>query len=168
MENFVGNSVPAVKMFLKGGVVTEPVTMETLRKFHMLPGEDVILKDAEKIVLPDSVKEFFNRLDKRKERMEDNKNETGSKYLRRIVLKGPATNDVMEGRYTYTGLVDVYAVIEAFSVTCPARAHAIKKLLCPGDRGGKDTLQDIVEAKDSIIEAHHMEVGRMVVRTKHD
>lgn len=60
-------------------------------------------------------------------RMNSNENESGSKYLKRIVLAGPPV--ITEDLY-YDGLVDVYAVIDAFNVTCPARAHAIKKLLC--------------------------------------
>jgi hypothetical protein len=46
--------------------------------------------------------------------------------------------------------VDVYDVLVAFGVTCPATAHAIKKLLMPGTRGHKDKLQDLNEAKQSI------------------
>ena len=43
-------------------------------------------------------------------------------------------------------IVDVYEVLAAFGVTCPALAHAIKKLLCAGERGVKDTDQDLREA----------------------
>jgi len=39
--------------------------------------------------------------------------------------------------------VDVYAVLVAFGVTCPARAHAIKKLLCCGNRGKGSELDDL-------------------------
>lgn len=46
--------------------------------------------------------------------------------------------------------VDVYDVLKAFNVTCPATAHAIKKLLCPGQRGIKDKEQDLSEAMASI------------------
>jgi hypothetical protein len=46
--------------------------------------------------------------------------------------------------------VDVYDVLKAFEVTCPATQHAIKKLLMPGDRGHKDILTDLNEAKQSI------------------
>ncbi len=45
------------------------------------------------------------------------------------------------------GIVDVYAVLEAFEVTSAPRAHAIKKLLAAGQRnGGKSERQDIEEA----------------------
>lgn len=43
-------------------------------------------------------------------------------------------------------LVDVYDVLVAYNVTCPAIAHAIKKCLMPGQRGDKDTVQDLKEA----------------------
>ena len=46
--------------------------------------------------------------------------------------------------------VDVYDVLKAWNVTCPATTHAIKKLLMPGQRGSKDKLQDLKEAEQSI------------------
>jgi hypothetical protein len=46
--------------------------------------------------------------------------------------------------------VDVYDVLHAFKVTCPARQHAIKKLLAAGQRGGKTEKQDLEEAIVSI------------------
>lgn len=58
----------------------------------------------------------------------------GKKYLRVIQA---ADSDA-------TINVDVYCVIIAFGVTCPARAHAIKKLLCAGDRGKGDTIADLI------------------------
>lgn len=53
-------------------------------------------------------------------------------------------------------VVDVYRVLDAFGVTCPATAHAIKKLLCAGIRGHKDMEQDLNEAAQSIEEARAM------------
>lgn len=46
--------------------------------------------------------------------------------------------------------VDVYSVLVAFGVTCPARQHAIKKLLCAGLRGKASEMQDICEAMAAI------------------
>jgi len=46
--------------------------------------------------------------------------------------------------------VDVYDVLKAFNVTCPAMQHAIKKCLAPGKRGVKDSIQDKEEAIQSI------------------
>lgn len=64
-------------------------------------------------------------------------NPSGSKYLRNIKL-------------TEDKKTDVYAVLLAFEVTCPARQHAIKKLLCAGLRGKNDVTNDLKEARDAI------------------
>ena len=47
-------------------------------------------------------------------------------------------------------VIDVYDVLDAFDVTNPATAHAIKKLLCTGGRGFKDWETDNQEAIDSL------------------
>ena len=73
----------------------------------------------------------------------------GSKYHRTI-------HGVSEG----TAIVDVYNVLEAFSVTCPACQHAIKKLLCAGLRGKGNRLQDLTEAAASITRAIELEKQR--------
>lgn len=49
--------------------------------------------------------------------------------------------------------VDVYDVLQAFNVTCPATQHAIKKLLCTGVRGHKDGDTDLLEAREAITRA---------------
>lgn len=67
-------------------------------------------------------------------------NESGSKYLRKI-------------QGAIKGSIDVYAVLKTFDVTCPARQHAVKKLLCSGLRGKGDLLQDLKEARDAISRA---------------
>lgn len=46
--------------------------------------------------------------------------------------------------------IDIYDVLVAWKVECPATQHAIKKLLMPGQRGSKDKLQDLKEAEQSI------------------
>lgn len=46
--------------------------------------------------------------------------------------------------------IDVYAVLKLFGVTDPCLQHAIKKLLCAGQRGVKDQAKDINEAKDTL------------------
>jgi len=53
--------------------------------------------------------------------------------------------------------IDVYDVLMAWNVTNPAVQHAIKKLLQPGNRGHKDKLTDLSEARDSIIRAIELE-----------
>jgi len=52
--------------------------------------------------------------------------------------------------------IDVYDVLKAWGVTCPATQHAIKKLLQPGGRGHKDKLTDLREAMASILRAIEM------------
>lgn len=47
--------------------------------------------------------------------------------------------------------IDVYAVLKAFDVRCPAIQHAVKKLLCVGIRGHAET--DLREAAASIARA---------------
>ena len=74
-------------------------------------------------------------------------NPSGSKYLRTM-------------RCLVDGKADVYAVLDAFSVTCPARQHAIKKLLCSGIRGKGDVVQDLGEAMDAVARAIQMEKAR--------
>lgn len=46
--------------------------------------------------------------------------------------------------------VDVYRVLELFNVTDPCLQHAIKKLLCAGNRGAKDEERDVEEAIDTL------------------
>lgn len=45
--------------------------------------------------------------------------------------------------------VDVYCVLNAFEVTDPALQHLIKKALCAGLRGHKNTEQDLQDIVDS-------------------
>ena len=65
--------------------------------------------------------------------------DTGDKYLKRITCVGQSAVQV-----------DVYDVLNAFNVTCPATQHAIKKLLNAGKRGHKDAVTDLSEAMVSI------------------
>ena len=53
--------------------------------------------------------------------------------------------------------IDIYDVLKAYQVTCPATQHAIKKLLQPGERGHKDKLTDLREALASVERAIQME-----------
>lgn len=71
-------------------------------------------------------------------------NQSGSKYLRPI-------------QCSIDGKLDVYAVLVTFNVVCPARQHAIKKLLCSGIRDKGTVLQDLREARDAIERAVQME-----------
>lgn len=67
---------------------------------------------------------------------------TGSKYLRTI-----------RGQQDASAVVDVYDVLVAFNVTCPATQHAIKKLLCAGLRGKNSAVNDLIEARDAVSRA---------------
>ena len=65
-----------------------------------------------------------------------------NKYMRLICPSmSDENNDVF---------VDVYDVLVAFGVTCPARAHAIKKLLCAGLRDKGPELQDLQESVSAV------------------
>ncbi len=67
----------------------------------------------------------------------------GSKYHRTITQTLPGDT------HGLSVTVDVYDVLRAFGVACPAAQHAIKKLLCAGLRGNKSAEQDISEAANS-------------------
>lgn len=67
------------------------------------------------------------------------KQHEGSKYLKRI--HSPVETDE-NGRPAVIH-VDVYAVLVAFDVDCPAIAHCLKKLLMPGQRGKGDIQADL-------------------------
>ncbi len=71
----------------------------------------------------------------------------------------PATVAPQPNRYARTingATVDVYDILRAFNVTCPATQHAVKKLLMPGQRGGKSVTQDLREAMASVRRAIDM------------
>ena len=68
----------------------------------------------------------------------------GSKYHRTI------TQTLLGDTHGCSVTVDVYDVLRAWDVTCPAIQHAIKKLLQPGQRGSKSAAQDLREAIGSI------------------
>lgn len=53
-------------------------------------------------------------------------------------------------KVTHLDAIDVYRVLELYEVTHPCLQHAIKKLLCAGNRGAKDIEQDIQEAIDTL------------------
>lgn len=46
--------------------------------------------------------------------------------------------------------IDVYRVLALFKVSDPCIQHAIKKLLCAGQRGSKCMTEDIQEAIDAL------------------
>jgi hypothetical protein len=46
--------------------------------------------------------------------------------------------------------IDVYNVLYLFNVNDPCLSHAVKKLLCAGQRGVKDKNKDVQEAIDTL------------------
>jgi hypothetical protein len=73
-------------------------------------------------------------------------------------------NRLISGTISATGAkgcltVDIYDVLSAFDVSCPAIQHAVKKLLCAGQRGHKDVVQDLEEAKHAIERAIELATG---------
>ena len=87
------------------------------------------------------------------------RHDESNKYLRPIY-------DASCGGECRTIMVDVYSVLDAFAVTNPAVQHAIKKLLCPGQRGTKTLLDDLMEAKASIVRAIQMEIVKEDAKKK--
>jgi hypothetical protein len=74
---------------------------------------------------------------------------SGKKYLRKIYPADGVGAPI---------LVDVYEVSEAFAVTGGPLNHALKKILCPGQRGKGGRAQDIKEAIDALSRAYEMEL----------
>ena len=48
------------------------------------------------------------------------------------------------------GKIDVYRVCDLFEVNDAAISHAVKKLLCTGNRGHKDFRKDIEDVIDTL------------------
>ena len=83
----------------------------------------------------------------------------GKKYLHTIWPAGElVTCDPKLGKMGVQ--VDVYAVLEAFGVTCPARAHAVKKLLCCGNRGKGSAMQDLLGVEAAVARAIQLQEVR--------
>lgn len=82
----------------------------------------------------------------------------GSKYLRTIYAATPDSREIQ---------VDIYAVIEAYNVTCPARQHALKKLLCAGLREKGDQLADLIGAQECVTRAIEMQRQREGTAVEH-
>lgn len=76
----------------------------------------------------------------------------GAKYLRRIRPAVPGSGEPIK--------VDVYCVIDAFGITCPALQHALKKLLCTGNRGKGSKADDIKGVMDAMWRALELEEDR--------
>lgn len=83
--------------------------------------------------------------------MSDNiNNHEGKKYLRKIT-------STVDGKAIQA---DIYAVLEAWGVTCQATGHAIKKLLMPGQRGKGTKIDDLRGALAAVSRAIELEMNR--------
>ena len=80
----------------------------------------------------------------------------GSKYLRLIQSAQDAT----------TIRIDIYAVLEAFGVTCPGRQQAIKKLLCAGLRDKGSELDDLIGAEAALSRAIELQKAREIKKSE--
>jgi len=58
---------------------------------------------------------------------------------------------------THLKTIDVYRVLDLFGVSNPCVQHAVKKLLCSGQRGVKDERKDIEEAVSSLVRCLEMQ-----------
>ena len=66
------------------------------------------------------------------------------------------------------GTSDIYDVAAAYGVDCPARFHALKKLLLPGQRGAKGVVQDLEEAGTAIRRAIELAQPRLTPEQARD
>ena len=64
--------------------------------------------------------------------------------------------------------VDVYDVLKAFDVTCPALQHLIKKALCAGLRGHKNREQDLRDIVDSALRAQFINDEENIIRQQEE
>lgn len=83
----------------------------------------------------------------------DEQHHSGNKYHRTIYDVKSISQSMNGPKIIEPITVDVYSVLNAFNVKCPATQHAIKKLLCAGIRGKGDKTQDLTEARDAISRA---------------
>ncbi len=61
---------------------------------------------------------------------------------------------------------DIYCVLDAWGIVCPALQHAIKKVFAPGQRGHKSFKGDIEEAIGSLRSAIVLEAQRLLRNEK--
>lgn len=87
-----------------------------------------------------------------------NKHE-GKKYLRTI--KGWKLTDTDQPMTPGDLQVDAYAIIKACNITCPAQAHAVKKVLFAGTRSKGDKLVDLEGAIAALHRAIELERDRL-------
>lgn len=84
---------------------------------------------------------FVNEAFVNKDCVQDIKAPRPNKYMRKI--KSFESHDINGSPIEIDVWVDVYDVIKAFNVTSGPMQHALKKVLCAGERGHKDLLEDL-------------------------
>lgn len=84
---------------------------------------------------------FANEAFVNKDCIQDIKAPRPNKYMRKI--KSFESHDINGSPIEIDVWVDVYDVIKAFNVTSGPMQHALKKVLCAGERGHKDLLEDL-------------------------
>lgn len=84
---------------------------------------------------------FINEAFIDKDCIQDIKAPRPNKYMRKI--KTFESHDINGSPIEIDVWVDVYDVIKAFNVTSGPMQHALKKVLCAGERGHKDLLEDL-------------------------
>lgn len=77
-----------------------------------------------------------------------------------IAQREPVTNDSKYNRPCKGITIDVYDVLKAFNVTCPALQHLIKKALAVGQRGHKDASEDLKDILASAKRAIELSEGK--------
>lgn len=82
----------------------------------------------------------------------------GKKYLRRIY--SAAASEGVEPEHDSIE-VDFYAIAVACNITCPAIAHAAKKILFPGQRGKGSIIDDLKGAIAALNRAIELEELRL-------
>lgn len=88
------------------------------------------------------------------------KEETLDKRYTLLARREPvATNDSKYNRPCKGITIDVYDVLKAFNVTCPALQHLIKKALAVGQRGHKDASEDLKDILASAKRAIELSEG---------
>lgn len=76
-----------------------------------------------------------------------------------IAQRESATDDSKYNRPCKGITIDVYDVLKAFNVTCPALQHLIKKALAVGQRGHKDASEDLKDILASAKRAIELSEG---------
>lgn len=84
---------------------------------------------------------FINEALIKKDHIQEIKAPRPNKYMRKI--KTFESHDINGSPIEIDVWVDVYDIIKAFNVTSGPMQHALKKVLCAGERGHKDLLQDL-------------------------